>query len=312
MQEEQEKTSQESTAKTPVATLPFAAISQQNKQRLAAIGKANDATLDMLLTAYEQRNSSVNAEIGTEVQTLLNENSRLVAELNAAKESVNHGVQKQREQEESLKKTATTLQNIEDKLKTTEKTLQEKETLIEKMKADMLAMNKETGIDSKVIDNLNAEIATLKNAVAAAEQQKKEDRKVIDGLQAAKKECEKIIEQQKAELNELKNAYLKLETNNGEPVINNYAEGDILHYFPALTARYLEIYADRLTHKRKDGKQITPAMILGDMFNRYIIDRFNLWFFQWQMNDQELVNIAKTFDERINSVKMLRAALGIK
>ena len=66
-----------------------------------------------------------------------------------------------------------------------------------------------------------------------------------------------------------------------------------------------------MTACRKDGVLVTPQMILGDMFNRYTIERWNLWFYKWVLNDNELIEIAQEVDERITSIRMMKAALNI-
>ena len=121
------------------------------------------------------------------------------------------------------------------------------------------------------------------------------------------------LEQVTAERDTAQSAYLNTERAE-TPInaVNIYPEGDILHHFPVVTARMLDITAERLTAKRRDGITVTPTMILADMFNKYTIQRWNNWFYWPVLTDDDIIEIAESFDERLTSIRMIKAALNIQ
>lgn len=306
--------------------LPFQLITPATRERLASIGKSNEATLTMLLDAYEQmQNAGANneSELQSTIDTLKEEGTRLRTDLKAAQEANTAAAVKQQELEQEIAalKAAVPKKDtaLEQQITELKQQLSEADSRYEKMKADMLNMNHTTSQDAATIKALQEELKDYKNNAGAISDKSKEDTKVIEGLSNAKKECEKERDKLKSELaltkqelEELRNSYLELETNLAQPATNQYPEGDILHFFPTITAKFLEATSNKLTACRHDGKVVTPAMILGDMFNRYTIERFNLWFYKWVLEDNELIKIAQEVEPKINSKRMLRAALGIK
>lgn len=306
--------------------LPFQMITPATRERLLAVGKSNEATLCLLLDAFEKMqnaNPNTNTEQAEKIESLIEESTRLRTDLKAAQEANSAAAVKQQELEQEITnlKTAASSGNsaLEQQIADLKQQLKEEQDLSANMKADMLKMNKVTAQDAATIEDLQKELQTFKDNAGAINDKSKEDSKVIEGLTNAKKNCEKELDaakkelaNTKVELESIRKSYLELESNLNEPITNQYPEGDILHYFPSITAKLLEETAQKLTACRHDGKIISPANILGDMFNRYTIDRFNLWFYKWVLEDNEIIKIAQEVEPKIESKRMLRVALGIK
>lgn len=325
---------QETAKKDSPKLFPFNQVRPETRERfLSVFPKADDNALNAMLDAIQNAGGSSDAELQKQLETAKTTEARLQAELKEAKASVTANVQKVSELEKQIKSlqeaaasAASTDNNLQTELEKLQKQLQaaeeakaatetslaEANSKAEKMKADMLAMNQQTGTDGATIKELEAQLKTLKDQVGAAEEQKKQDRKVIDGLTNVKNENAKTIGVLKAELKKVKEDYMQLEHRTSVGSENTYPEGDILHFFPEITAKLLEETASRMTDIRKDGLTITPQMILADMFNRYTIDRYNLWFYKWVLSDKDIIDIASSVNEKLTDKKILRAALGIR
>ena len=329
------KTPEQETAKKNSPKLfPFNQVRPETKERfLSVFPKANDSALNAMLDAVQNAGGSSDTELQEQLENAKTNEARLLAELKEAKNSIAANVQKVTELEKQIKslqeaaasaapadnnlqaeleKLQKQLQAAEEAKAAAETNLAEANSKAEKMKADVLAMNKQTGTDGAAIKELQEQLKTLKDQVGAAEEQKKQDRKVIDGLTNVKNENAKTIGELKAELKKVKEDYMQLEHRTSVGSENTYPEGDILHFFPQITAKLLDETAKRMTDIRKDGMTITPQMILADMFNRYTIDRYNLWFYKWVLSDKEIIDIATSVNEKLTNKKILRAALGIR
>ena len=290
--------------------VPFQLISLTNRQRLLAIGKPNDETLNMLLDAYERRNTSAASQTEDKVvEQLQTEIKQLKLDLASAL-TVNS---------ENAAKTL----KLEDDIKSYKQQIAEKEQEIAAFNGEIAERDQKiseltqaaidnAGSETDLVKKLKADLADANAKAAKAEQDFKDQQKLVNGLNEAKRELTKQLNDTKQELTDAKNKYLDFEREATEGSTNKYPDGDILHFFPTITARMLELTAQRLTASRTDGKEITPAMVLGDMFNRYTIDQFNLWFFKWVLSDKDMIDIAQEVEPKITSKKLLRAALGIK
>ena len=76
---------------------------------------------------------------------------------------------------------------------------------------------------------------------------------------------------------------------------------DLMKEFPA---QLLILTAERLSAKYK--RAINPIDILQDMFLRYTIERWNKWFYDWVLTDDEIVKEAQKINPAITSIKQLK------
>lgn len=299
--------------------VPFQLITVENRERLAAVGKPDNNTLTILLDAYENRGTAVTDEqTKNTIEVLQNQVKTYKADLQKAMQNASDDIAKKDVELQKQTETNNTLLQentaLKQKITALEKLIAASDTEIAELKKQVtLAQNAAGSSNDEHIKELQEKLKTMTDRATRAEDEIKDNRKSIDGLRAAKAELEKRLEQVTAERDTAQSAYLNTERAE-TPInaVNIYPEGDILHYFPTITARMLDITAERLTAKRRDGLTITPAMILADMFNKYTIQRWNNWFYWPVLTDNDIIEIAETIDERLTSIRMVKAALNIQ
>ena len=299
--------------------VPFQLITVENRERLAAIGKPDNSTLTALLDAYENRGTAVTDEQTKNTITVLqNQVKTYKADLQKAMQNANDDIaKKDAELQKQTEANNTLLQEnaaLKQKITALEELIAASDTEIAELKNQVSQAQEAAGSSNdERIKELQSKLKAMTDRATRAEDEVKDNRKSIDGLRAAKAELEKRLEQVTAERDTAQSAYLNTERAE-TPInaVNIYPEGDILHYFPTITARMLDITAERLTEKRRDGLTITPAMILADMFNKYTIQRWNNWFYWPVLTDNDIIEIAETIDERLTSIRMIKAALNIE
>lgn len=76
---------------------------------------------------------------------------------------------------------------------------------------------------------------------------------------------------------------------------------DLMKEFPA---QLLILTAERLSAKYK--RNVTPVEVLTDMFLRYTIEKWNKWFYEWVLTDDEIVKEAQKINPTITSIKQLK------
>lgn len=76
---------------------------------------------------------------------------------------------------------------------------------------------------------------------------------------------------------------------------------DLMKEFPA---QLLILTAERLSAKYR--RAINPIDILQDMFLRYTIERWNKWFYDWVLTDDEIVKESQKINPAITSIKQLK------
>ena len=299
--------------------VPFQLITVENRERLAAVGKPDNSTLTALLDAYENRGAAVTDEQTKNTITVLqNQVKTYKADLQKAMQNASDDIakkdaelQKQTETNNALLQENTALKQ---KITALDELIAASDTEIAELKKQVtIAQDAAGSSNDERIKELQEKLKVMTDRATRAEDEVKDNRKSIDGLRTAKAELEKRLEQVTAERDTAQSAYLNTERAE-TPInaVNIYPEGDILHYFPAITARMLNITAERLTAKRRDGLTITPAMILADMFNKYTIQRWNNWFYWPVLTDDDIIEIAESLDERLTSMRMIKAALNIQ
>lgn len=299
--------------------VPFQLITVENRERLAAVGKPDNSTLCILLDAYENRGAAVTDEqTKNTIEVLQNQVKTYKADLQKAMQNASDDItKKDAELQKQTEANNTLLQEntaLKQKITALEELIAASDTEIAELKKQISQAQEAAGSSNdERIKELQSKLKTMTDRATRAEDEVKDNRKSIDGLRAAKAELEKRLEQVTAERDTAQSAYLNTERAE-TPInaVNIYPEGDILHYFPTITARMLDITAERLTAKRRDGLTITPAMILADMFNKYTIQRWNNWFYWPVLTDNDIIEIAETIDERLTSIRMIKAALNIE
>jgi len=299
--------------------VPFQLITVENRERLAAIGKPDNSTLTALLDAYENRGTAVTDEQTKNTITVLqNQVKTYKADLQKAMQNASDDIAKKDAELQKQTETNNALLQenaaLKQKITASEELIAASDTEIAELKKQVtIAQDAAGSSNDERIKELQEKLKVMTDRATRAEDEVKDNRKSIDGLRAAKAELEKRLEQVTAERDTAQSAYLNTERAE-KPInaVNIYPEGDILHYFPTVTARMLDITAERLTAKRRDGLTITPAMILADMFNKYTIQRWNNWFYWPVLTDDDIIEIAETIDERLTSIRMVKAALNIQ
>lgn len=292
---------------TEPTLVPFQLITPQNRERLARIGKADNNTLNALLDAYENKDTAslTDTDAAKEIIALKKQTQDMQSQLNAAHETIN-----------TLKSTNA---HKEDKLNSEITALKQqisiKEQLIEEQKQQIAALKQDNAAsqnaDSALVE-LKQKLQAMTDRATRAEDEVKDNRVTIDKLLAVKAELEKKVDKITQERDTAQAAYLNTERQE-TPIapVNIYPEGDILHFFPTITARMLDVTAKRLSQGRKDGNIVTPQMVLADMFNKYTIQRLTNWFYWPVLNDTEIVEIAQDIDSRLTNIRMVKAALNI-
>lgn len=299
--------------------VPFQLITVENRERLAAVGKPDNSTLTALLDAYENRGAAVTDEQTKNTITVLqNLVKTYKADLQKAMQNASDDITKKDAELQKLTEANNTLLQentaLKQKITALEELIAASDTEIAELKKQVsIAQDAAGSSNDERIKELQEKLKAMTDRATRAEDEVKDNRKSIDGLRAAKAELEKRLEQVTDERDTAQSAYLNTErAETPITAVNIYPEGDILHYFPAITARMLDITAERLTAKRRDGITVTPAMILADMFNKYTIQRWNNWFYWPVLTDDDIIEIAETIDERLTSIRMVKAALNIQ
>lgn len=71
----------------------------------------------------------------------------------------------------------------------------------------------------------------------------------------------------------------------------------------------IELTAVKLSVKY--GRAVEPMEILVDMFMRYTIERWNQWFYPFQLDDSEIVQAAQAINPEINSISQIKKTLPV-
>ena len=292
--------------------VPFQLITAANRERLALIGKADNDTLTALLDAYESKPGNAdNTQLLQANTELKKELAELQRKLTVALEEKSSYVTAASSHSEQQKQEITALKQ---QLSSTDELIAASEQQVTALQKQISDMEQESSNadQSAKIQELQTKLQEMTARATKAEDEVKDNRKLIKGLNDAKHELEKQVNELNQRLDEARDAYLNTERAEvAQPQHNLYPEGDILHYFPTITAKMLEETASRLTAKRKDGLTVTPQMILGDMFNKYTIQRLTNWFYWPVMDDKDITDIAQDVDPRLTTIRMVKAALGI-
>lgn len=289
--------------------VPFQLVTVENRERLARIGKADNDTLSILLDAYENGGAATDEKLKQEITVLRNQVQVYKTDLQKATDNAAKELKTAQDQNTAILKANDEFSKRITVLEQQITALTAENTALKQENEQLQQTASASAHDDT---ELKEKLQVMTDRATRAEDEVKDNRKTIDNLLKVKKELEKQLEQTKAERDTAQSAYLNADRNPAPANINEYPEGDILHFFPPLCAEMLDITARRLTEKRKDGLVVTPQIILGDMFLKYTIQRWNNWFYWPVLTDNEIVAIAQDHDERLINIKMVKAALNIE
>lgn len=289
--------------------VPFQLITVENRERLSRIGKPDNSTLNILLDAYENGGAATDEKLKQEITVLRNQVQIYKTDLQKATDNAAKELKTAQDQNTAILKANDEFSKKITALEQQIAALTAENTAL-KQENEQLQQTASAGAHDDT--ELKEKLQVMTDRATRAEDEVKDNRKTIDNLLKVKKELEKQLEQTKAERDTAQSAYLNADRNPAPANINEYPEGDILHFFPPLCAELLDITARRLTEKRKDGLVVTPQIVLGDMFLKYTIQRWSNWFYWPVLNDNEIVAIAQDHDERLINIKMVKAALNIE
>ena len=292
--------------------VPFQLITVENRERLSRIGKPDNSTLSILLDAYDNKGAAISDEkAAQEIMALKNQVQIYKTDLQKAMDNAAKELKNAQDQNTVILKANDEFSKKVTALEQQIAALTAENTAL-KQENEQLQQTASAGAGAQDNSEFQEKFQAMQDRATRAEDEVKDNRKTIDNLLKVKKELEKQLEQTKAERDTAQSAYLNADRNPAPTNINEYPEGDILHFFPPLCAEMLDITARRLTEKRKDGLVVTPQIVLGDMFLKYTIQRWNNWFYWPVLNDNEIVAIAQDHDERLINIKMVKAALNIE
>lgn len=337
-------------AKPKRSLIPFNVKPETQERFTQMFGKATDKILRQLLDAYEHAGEHA-TDAPEQVQQLMTEKKRLETELSEAKQSVQNNtktikeLEKQVSELKSQANTADKTENTEEiqkkisdlteQISSLKKSVSEKDKRIkeleeqpkpaaqnantdkyiqeiEKYKNTIKELENSNNDQVKQINTLQKEKKELADQVNAAEEQKRQDRKVMDGYESAKKAADEELAQARKTKAQDDKTIADLRHQLANTAFQGYSgDDDFLRHFPQLTALLLKETAEKLTEARRDGQTITPAMVLGDIFLKYTTQKRTMWFYRWVLGDDEIVAMAKTINPNIKSVSMLRRVLNI-
>ena len=83
--------------------------------------------------------------------------------------------------------------------------------------------------------------------------------------------------------------------------------GKIRTTLQPFTVTLLENTAVKLSEKY--DKEVQPMQILVDMFMRYTIERWNQWFYPFQLKDTEILTLVSDINPEITSISQLKKTL---
>ena len=306
-QNNQNEVKEISTEKPATKPLPFNVKNSTRDRYQKIIGKATDENLNRLLDVFEnsQKQKPENAVTDMSDKKLTEENSKLKKQLELLKDKAEKNITRIAELENTiseLKKTqhkkpeASETAN-DDKIKALQDELSEKDKLLH-------------SLENKLRENPEAQ--TLKDRNGALEEQQRQDKKLIDAYRENKKSQENTITKLENQIKDLEQHITGLQDRLKDSRFAGYSgDDDFLTSFPDITARLLQLTAEKLTESRRDNLTVTPSVILGDMFLKYTIQKRTMWFYKWVLTDAEILSIAKEINPNITSIRILKRVLNI-
>lgn len=296
---------QEQNTNQPVKLkpLPFNITPATRERFQALFPKSTDQTLNALLDAYEARQ---NAPAGSE-----SELSTQIAELKKQLETAKNSETTLKDQIEKLKTQPKTDSEDSQKIKDLQSEISEKSQKISDLKKQLSDKDDELSKVKKQMDEL-PDVQDLMNQINKLQDEKKEDKKLLQGRAAQKEAYEEKIKRLEGEKKNLQDKVNELKELLEAANAGRYTGSDeFLSHFEPIVAELLSMTAEKLTANRKDGVEITPAMILGDMFLKYTLQKRTMWFYTWVLYDEDILAAAQAINPNIQSVRMLRKVLNV-
>ena len=304
--------------------VPFQMISQLNRSRLSAVGKADDKTLGQLLDAWEKsRDLAENADTSTgkllnQIRQLKQTNSafeQTIAELKQQISAKNQELAAANAAASAAQADSNAAERIQ--LLQTEITAQ-KQKIAEKEQetADLNSKITEQGRMLKELDKQTRqqppELKELQNRLGAAEEELKENRKILNGRAEQVAAYEQKVSALEQTIADLKHKNSDLHQQLDAAGAGHYSAPDeFLSAFEPIVAELLQRTADKMTDIRTDGLKVLPSMIVGDMFLKYTLQKRTMWFYKWILSDAEILEIAQNINPNITSIRMLRKILNV-
>lgn len=296
---------QEQNVNQPVKLkpLPFNITPATRERFQTLFPKSTDQTLNALLDAYEARQ---NAPAGSE-----SELSTQLAELKKQLEAAKNSETALKDQIEKLKTQPKTDSENSQKIKDLQSKISEKSQKISDLKKQLSDKDDELSKVKKQMDEL-PDVQDLMNQINKLQDEKKEDKKLLQGRATQKEAYDNKIKKLEDEKKNLQDKVDELKGLLEAANAGKYTGSDeFLSYFEPIVAELLSMTAEKLTANRKDGVEITPAMILGDMFLKYTLQKRTMWFYTWVLYDEDILTAAQAINPNIQSVRMLRKVLNV-
>ena len=296
---------QEQNASQPVKLkpLPFNITPATRERFQALFPKSTDQTLNALLDAYEARQ---NAPAGSE-----SELSTQIAELKRQLEAAKNSETALKDQIEKLKTQPNTDSEDSQKIKDLQSEISKKSQKISDLENKLSDKDNELSNVKKQLNEF-PDVQKLISEINRLKDKEKEDKKLLDGRATQKEAYEEKIKKLEGEKKNLQDKVDELKGLLEAANAGKYTGSDeFLSYFEPIVAELLSMTAEKLTANRKDGVEITPAMILGDMFLKYTLQKRTMWFYTWVLYDEDILAAAQAINPNIQSVRMLRKVLNV-
>ena len=87
-------------------------------------------------------------------------------------------------------------------------------------------------------------------------------------------------------------------------------EANISGHLDEFTSELLQVVTERLRERTKT-EDLTRMQVLIDGFLKYNIQQYNLWFYEFVISKQEILDMAHKYNPQIDSYRKLQKALGI-
>lgn len=206
-------------------------------------------------------------------------------------------------------------------LKVSEQAKQEFLAIHEALKAEEKVFTMSETMETLVREHNNPRTVEVENpetlrkaAEAEDEARRQEERAAEYENRAAELERENGMLKQR--ISELETANAELSTANEQAGTDMAdmekrlaAAGDTiaglqLKPFPA---RLLELTAQKLSERYK--RTITPTEILSDMFLKYTIQQYNVWFYPFVLSDKEILETANEINPQITTLQQVKSII---
>ncbi len=327
----------QSATEKKLRPIPFNVTAETRARFLSLFDKSTDEALNKLLNAYEQQQGTAEETDSKLIEDMTSENNRLKNQLSEAQKSAQTNAGKITELEQKiaelesqnkpaenpeneklkndLAKAQAELQQARSEMETQRRELNEKETRILNLEQTSVKPDEQITQLQEKLNTANDKIAELeeklsqtKSDKSGVDDQLKDQLKVIEGYKNTKEEADKQIKNLKKENKDLKEELTKTKNLLDNTSVQGYSgeDDDFLSFFPEVPAQLLKRTVDKINEKRPDEAQITPAILLMDMFLKYTLQKRGIWFYTFVLGDDEIVDIAQSYNPNITSVRMLR------